>query len=216
MHGAGRSGRDAWPTQDDADAVFAEHSADAELQAKAETISRQIPAAPVVVIAHSLGAVAVAVAADAGRLRASHFVLVEPALYDIARGSDPVERHIAAMTSARRLAAEGDLYGYWRIVSPLMFGRPASRDHWAEDRPLATRFASLEPPWGHGGGADVFEGTPTLVVTGAWNAEYEAIAAALAESGATHVRLPGHKHRPQDHVDFNPLVDAFERGELRT
>jgi len=53
-------------------------------------------------------------------------------------------------------------------------------------------------------------------VHGAWNAEYEAIAAALAESGAVHVRLPGHKHRPQDHVDFNPLVDAFERGELRT
>ena len=51
---------------------------------------------------------------------------------------------------------------------------------------------------------------------GAWNAEYEAIAAALAESGAMHVRPPGHKHRPQDHVDFNPLVDAFERGELRT
>lgn len=213
VHGAGRSGKEAWPTQGETDAVFADHSACSDLDVKVDVIVRQAPAQPGLVVAHSLGAVAIAVAGE--RLLASRFVLVEPALYDIARGEEAIERHVAAMSSARRLAEAGDIFGYWQIVSPLMFGRPASRDRWAEDRPVAERFAALTPPWGHGITATVFQQTPTLVVTGAWNDEYEAIAARLGEAGATHVQLPGHKHRPQDHPGFNSLVDAFERGEQR-
>jgi len=46
---------------------------------------------------------------------------------------------------------------------------------------------------------------------GAWNEEYEAIAERLAGVGAKHVQLQGFEHRPQDHADFNPLVEEFER-----
>ncbi len=90
-----------------------------------------------------------------------------------------------------------------------MFGRPATGEAWEEDEPLAARFAAVEPPWGHGIDATVFGAVPTLVVTGGWNDEYEAIAEHLAEAGAAHVRLVGHRHRPQDHPGFEALVADF-------
>ena len=164
-----------------------------------------------VVVAHSLGAVPVALAV--GRLPITHLVLVEPALYDIARGDDAVEAHVRPMTGARALAGAGDLYGYWAIVAPMMFGRDADRETWDEDRLVAERFAALDPPWGHKIDASVFEELPTLVVTGGWNDEYEAIASRLVEVGAEHVRLPGARHRPQDLPGFEPAVAEFLRLE---
>jgi hypothetical protein len=91
--------------------------------------------------------------------------------------------------------------------------RPAgsSRDLGAQDREVAAHLASLEPPWGHGIDASVFADVPTLVVTGGWNDEYEAIASRLANEGAEHVRLPGTGHRPQDHPGFEAAVTAFLR-----
>jgi hypothetical protein len=47
------------------------------------------------------------------------------------------------------------------------------------------------------------------VVTGGWNDEYEAIASRLVEEGAVHLRLPGTRHRPQDHPTFEAAVTAF-------
>ena len=140
-------------------------------------------------------------------------MLIEPALYDMARGDSAVENHINTMTRARELADVRDLYGYWSIVSPLMFGRPASRDRWAEDRATAERFAEVVPPWGHNVSADQFADIPALVVTGAWNEEYEAIAHRLAAVNVQHVQLEGYRHRPQDHPEFNDLLDRFEGSD---
>jgi pimeloyl-ACP methyl ester carboxylesterase len=178
---------------------------------KAATVGGLCPPGDVVVVAHSLGAVAVALAFAAGDVPASHVVLLEPALYDIARGHHAVEGHIGAITDARDRAARDDLFGYWEIVGPLMFGRHASRETWAVDREVSAHLASLEPPWGHGIDASVFADVPTLVVTGGWNDEYEAIASRLANEGAEHVRLPGTGHRPQDHPGFEAAVTAFLR-----
>jgi hypothetical protein len=61
---------------------------------------------------------------------------------------------------------------------------------------------------GHGIEAAAITGLPTLVVTGGWNAEYEAIAQALAAAGAEHRVLEGAGHRPQDLPDFARLLDA--------
>jgi alpha-beta hydrolase superfamily lysophospholipase len=209
VHGAGQSGRAAWPDQDDADAVFADHSATSRMTEKAEAVGDQCPAGTVAVVAHSLGAVPVALAYRADNLAASHVVLLEPALYDVARGAAAVERHITAMTSARDRADEGDVFGFWQVVAPLMFGRPASRDTWADDRSLARYFAEMDPPWGYDIEASVFAPVPTLVITGSWNEEYEAIAERLSTAGALHVRLAGARHRPQDHPDFEPVVADF-------
>ena len=211
VHGAGRSGREAWPKQSEAGAVFADHSACSATSAKADVVVEQCPGGEVVVIAHSLGAVPVALAHLAGNLTASHVVLLEPALYDVARGHAAVERHIGPMTEARERARTGDLFGYWQIVAPLMFGRTATRDSWGEDQGLAQRFADMDTPWGHGIQASVFAAVPTLVVTGGWNDEYEAIAERLALAGAEHAHLPGAKHRPQDHPGFESVVVEFTR-----
>ncbi len=211
VHGAGKGGRAAWPEQSDADAVFADHSATARMRAKADLVVEQAPDAAVVV-AHSLGAVPVALAHADGRLAASHVVLLEPALYDIARGDHAVEDHIGPMTEARGLAQRGDLFGFWRIVAPMMFGREATREAWDEDEELARRFASMDPPWGHGIDASVFTDVPALVVTGEWNREYEAIAEQLVSAGAAHVLLPGARHRPQDHPDFESVLGDFLGG----
>lgn len=178
---------------------------------KAATVAEQCPPGDVVVVAHSLGAVAVALALLASDVPASHVILLEPALYDIARGHDAVEGHIGPITEARARASRDDLFGYWEIVGPVMFGRPAARKTWAQDREVAARLASLEPPWDHGVDAAVFADVPTLVVTGGWNDEYEAIASRLVAEGAAHVRLPGTRHRPQDHPAFEAEVAAFLR-----
>lgn len=46
-------------------------------------------------------------------------------------------------------------------------------------------------------------GVPLAVVTGAWSPLYETVGAALAEStGASHVRIEGAGHRPQDTRGF--------------
>jgi hypothetical protein len=166
VHGAGRGGREAWPEQDDANAVFADHSNSARMLGKADMVGEQCPDGNVVVVAHSLGAVPAAMAYGAGDICATHVVLLEPALYDIARGDGAIERHIGPVTKARQRAAGGDLFGYWQIVGPLMFRREASRDTWDEDKDLAQRFADLDPPWGHNVNVSVFAEVPTLVVTG--------------------------------------------------
>jgi hypothetical protein len=212
VHGAGRGGREAWPEQGDAEAVFADHSTSSRMLRKADIVGEQCPDGDVVVVAHSLGAVPAALAYRAGHISASHVVLLEPALYDIARGDGAIERHIGPVTEARQRAARGDLFGYWQIVGPLMFRRDASSDTWHEDKDVAQRFAELEPPWGYDIDESVFAKVPTLVVTGGWNDEYEAIAERLAQAGAEHVELSGENHRPQDHPGFESALAEFLRS----
>jgi alpha-beta hydrolase superfamily lysophospholipase len=213
VHGAGRTGRAAWPAQADAGDVFADHSGASSASRKAELVVDQHPGGQdVVVVAHSLGAVPVALSRASGQLPAARVVLLEPALYDLARGEPAIEAHICPMTEARALAGDGDLFGYWRIVAPLMFGREATREAWMADEPRARHLAALEPPWGHGIDASVFADTPTLVVTGDWNPEYEAIAEVLADAGAAHGHLVGARHRPQDLPEFEDVLAGFIAG----
>ena len=93
-----------------------------------------------------------------------------------------------------------------------MFGRPAARETWAQDREVAVRLACLEPPWGHGVDAAVFADVPTLVVTGGWNEEYEAIASRLVDEGAEHLRLPDTRHRPQTTPPSRPKCLRSDYG----
>lgn len=201
VHGSGRAGRDAWPCAPSDDAVFADFDPSLALEGKIDELAAITPLGATV-IAHSAGAVPVTLAVAQGRIQASALVLVEPALYDVARGIPAIEHHIEVMTSARQRADAGDLFGFWSIVRPLMFGAPAEATSWNAEREFASRFASIELPWGHDITATMLAGVQTLVITGGWNDEYEAIAAVLMKAGATHVQLLGHEHRPQDHPDF--------------
>ncbi|MGN6198702.1 alpha/beta hydrolase [Humibacter sp.] len=209
VHGAGRTGTDAWPSATHDGVVFADLDTTAPAVEQAVALSQIQVTAPVTVIAHSFGAVPVLFALREGYLRMDHLVLAEPALYDIARGDLAIETHISAMSKARQRADEGDLEAYWRIVRPLMFGGPFVREKWGSEQTLARRFSRQTPPWGHDITADVIEPVHTLVLTGGWNAEYEAIASALSQHGATHIRLEGNKHRVQDHRDFEGAISQF-------
>ncbi|WP_214443695.1 hypothetical protein, partial [Mycobacterium tuberculosis] len=104
-------------------------------------------------------------------------------------GETPIERHIAVVTEARARAAHDDLFGFWSILRPLMFGGPSSRERWEDERAVAQHWATTALPWGHGIRDRFVRGVPTLVVTGDWNEEYELIARRLVDVGADHVVL---------------------------
>jgi pimeloyl-ACP methyl ester carboxylesterase len=171
VHGAGRSGPEAWPNASREGANFASFAPGATVAEQVDhlaAIAPTMPSVSITVVAHSLGAVAAVLASANGAVRADRLVLIEPALYDVARGNPAIERHIEMMTRARSLAAAGDLVGYWRIVRPLMFGGAADPTRWDEERSRAEWFASVPSPWGHGVATEAITSTPTLVVTGGW------------------------------------------------
>ncbi|MBN8424668.1 alpha/beta fold hydrolase [Microbacterium esteraromaticum] len=211
VHGAGRQGRDAWPSIPDQGSRFASLDFTGPMDANVASLAALSPRNSVV-FAHSAGAVPVFLAVQARQIAARALVLVEPALYDVARGVPVIEDHIDAITRARALSRSGDLFGYWSIVRPLMFGGPAERSRWDEERETAARFEAKQPPWGFGVASSAIVGVPTLVITGGWNAEYETIAGVLIEEGATHVQLRGVNHRPQDHSGFADTVERFLAG----
>lgn len=64
-------------------------------------------------------------------------------------------------------------------------------------------------PWRHPVEPAVVAQVPTLVLTGGWNEEYEEVAAALVQLGATHEVLPGHGHRVIDHPDCSERIRSF-------
>lgn len=211
VHGAGRRGRDAWPSAPEEDSVFASLDFSRPMDENvASLVALTSPGS--LLVAHSAGAVPVILALQTGSLSVNGIVLVEPGLYDVARGADAIERHIDAMTRARDLSGAGDLFGYWSIVRPLMFGGPAERSRWGAEREMAARFEAKHPPWGFAVDASAIAGVPTLVITGGWNDEYETIAGVLERHGAAHQQLPGYTHRPQDHPEFEVTVDEFFRS----
>ncbi|MFD5225322.1 hypothetical protein ACFWHT_06830 [Microbacterium sp. NPDC058342] len=208
VHGAGRQGPDAWPRVDPASGVFTAFAPEASVGQQAQQLVRDIRDARPVVYAHSIGAVPVALAVDQVPVRG--LVLVEPALYDIARGAEPIERHIAIVSEARAQADAGDLRSFWAILRPLMFGGPFDAATWDRERPVAERWARTNLPWGHGVRERMLRGIPMLVVTGGWNDEYERMAGLLAADGAQHVVLRGARHRPMDLPAFADTARAFE------
>lgn len=206
VHSADRDGSSAWPSSGPSDARYLPLDLKRPLDEHAATLTDAAPRGATV-FAHSAAAVPVALAA--ARLSPRALVLVEPALYDIARGHPAIEAHIAEITHAKAFADAGDLFGYWSIVRPLMFGGPADPACWESERAGVARFAARRPPWGFGVDAAMLRAIPTLVVTGGWNAEYDAIAEVLERHGAHRRTLPGQGHRPQDHPDFAATVETF-------
>lgn len=209
VHGAGRAGREAWPLQADRDARFLDLTTASTMDEQVAMVAAATGQDGAAIVAHSAGAIPALLAVKSGAARSNLLVLLEPALYDVARGERAIEDHITAMTRAGEHATAGDLLGFWQIVRPMMFGGPVDVDRWPEERATAERLAAVEVPWGYGLDASDIDGITTVVITGAWNAEYEAIAAVLARHGARHAQLPGHGHRPQDHPDFGTLLDRW-------
>lgn len=210
IHGAGRRGASAWPGLAHEHGEFLSFAPGSSIGDQTEVLLQSRAGLPSLLFAHSIGAVPAVLAAATGELDLSGLVLVEPALYDIARGDAAIERHIAAVTEARAQAADGNPRGFWGIVRPLMFGGSFDEALWADERPVADHWSRTNIPWGHGVRTEMLDGIPTLIVTGGWNEEYERIAALLAARGAEHVALTGADHRPQDMPAFSDVVGDFE------
>lgn len=166
IHGAGRNGRDAWPHHEAASDRFIAFPPESSIAEQVELVVGAGADRRVILFAHSIGAVPSALAVATGSLDVIGLVLVEPALYDIARGRASIERHISIVEDARARAANGDLRGFWAILRPLMFGGAFDAERWDQERPIAQHWAATNVPWGHGVRASMVAGVPMLVVTG--------------------------------------------------
>lgn len=203
-----RCAAEAWPGAPREDIAFSDLTGAVTIADKNDAPSSVAANAsePTTLIAQPADAIPAVLAIAQGGVAVSNLVLVEPALYDIARGNPAIESHIATMSGARGWADSGDLFAFWSIVRPLMFGGSANVNTGADERSLAENFASVTLPWGHGVSAATIEQVPALVVTGAWNDECEAIAAKLVvHCGVLH-QLAGRRHRPHDHPGFEKLL----------
>jgi len=157
------------------------------------------------VVAHSFGG-PVAMRAAARRpdlVRA--LVLFEPAAYALARGNSAIEDHIRRVQPVLDQAATLPPGEFAVAFAAALAGQTIAPPTDSADLLAAERQRRLPGPWS----LDTPEriGVPTLVVTGGWNDEYEAIASRIV--GARHVTLAGHGHRPQDHPDAVGVVRAF-------
>lgn len=213
-HGSGHVGRAAFPQQAAAfpDAAFPvlpgygdEEPAVGDVAAGAQALALRA-ADTDGLVGFSYGGVVATMASSLEPPRA--LVLVEPALFQLASRRPATARLIerlepiyldATLTDATferafKLALEGHDVGPALTPEAL---RSSKRDrlHGA--------------PWRHPVDPAAIAETPTLVLTGGWNEEYEEVAAALVELGAAHELLPGHGHRVIDHPDCSARIRAF-------
>jgi pimeloyl-ACP methyl ester carboxylesterase len=220
VHGAGRAGRANWPEQQSAfpSATYLtlsgfgdDEPAKPDIQAWADQI-RDACGDGAHIVAHSYGAIPVAQAAANAPSAVRSMILMEPALYSLARGAEHVEDHIARMSpvlaaASNLTAAEYQLAWLTAIGTPDPVA-PSTRDGLR----AAERLRLLPAPWDLPTPATAIAEVSTLVVTGRWNEEFEEIASALVRFGATHRSLTGFGHRVPDHPDANALIrDWTER-----
>ncbi|MCH1882794.1 alpha/beta hydrolase [Agrococcus sp. ARC_14] len=213
-HGTGAVGADAFPQQAAGfpDAEFPvlpgygdDEPAVGDVAVAAQSLALQSADAHGIV-GYSYGGVVAAMAACM-ELPAA-LVLIEPALFQLAR-----DRPATAALIERLEPIYLD-----PTLTDDAFGRSFLRELRGEDPgELATadalrwsrRTRLHGAPWRHPIDPECLAETPTLVLTGGWNAEYEEVAAALAALGAQHEVLAGHGHRVIDHPDASARIRSF-------
>lgn len=213
VHSVDREPLAAWPSASQTEARFVAIDQTQSFGEQLSTLRSNWPGyeeSPRVLVAHSFNALVALAKLGEHDSHVTHLVLVEPALYDMARGHPDIERHIEVMSRAGARARKGDYYGYWSLVRPVMFGGEATPELWTTEKYHAIRFSRRLEPWGRGVDTSAISERSALVVTGSWNREYEVIARRLVEEcGARHIQLSGHGHRPQDHPWFGSIVRRF-------
>lgn len=219
LHGAGRAGSLNWPQQAAAaESKFRFLDRVGEADNAASDAKRLIEAIGEGghVVAHSYGAIAAMLAAAACPAVLS-LVLFEPACFAIARGRQGAEAHIADWSPV--FAVADDTSVAWREWSRRFAEATKTPVPELPDEQLERETARLRatvPPWDIEVDPLVPATVPTLVITGNWSGAYEDVGRAFAELGATHVRLPGHGHRPQDASDALLLMQRHWAGTEAT
>lgn len=210
IHGAGQAGADAWPNQ-----LAEQHAgwhflpregmADNASNDARRVIERLRATGGGHVVAHSYGANAALLAAQAEPDLVRSLALLEPACFDLARGRPGVEEHIAAMTPVFQRASDpGTTTREFSLLfaQGMGFEPPDLDDDELEER--VRRLRALRPPWDLGLSHELK--SPSLVITGGERQIYEETAQELARLGARHQTMLGATHRIQDDPRANATL----------
>lgn len=230
VHGSGRAGADNWPVRqikkwkrvsrypyrpgwgpNDAP-VPTDMAAEQALivdEIEAASASAGVAPAKAHLVAHSSGAVAASLVAASRPDLVASLTLIEPALYALARGNEAIEAHVSALEPVYARANELDA-GAFIVEFFTALGQEGAKPPTTPETQLAAeRWRLMAPMWEFEVPEQTFASTPTLVVTGGWNAEYEAIAERLVELGAERAQIKNGGHRPQDHLLTMGIVHGF-------
>ena len=213
IHGSGRAGVANWPGQVKgfADAVFLTMPGYGDESPAATNMDAWVDRVleldgEMDVVAHSYGGLPAIFAAAQAPERVRSLTLFEPAAYSYARGRTHAKAMIDRMTPiAEKAPAMSAIDHHVSFISALT-GSPPRQPEGASELVAAERNRLLAAPWSFDLPADVLSAVPTLVLTGAWNEEYEEIGQAMADAGARHAQLVGFGHRLQDHPDASSTI----------
>lgn len=216
VHGAGGAGVDAWPLQAPAPEAgwhfLPRHpEGDDPARDSHRLVDLLASSGGGHVVAHSYGANAALLAAQARPDLVRSLALLEPACFDLARGMPAVEEHIAAMGAVFASASDPGLSDpdwFARFAAGMGFPPPASWDDALSAN--AARLRRLAPPWGVG--LDPALPARTLVLTAPSSPLYAETAESLVGFGATHHTVAGAGHRVQDDPRVMDLLRDFWRS----
>lgn len=213
-HGSGAVGRDAFPLQTatfpDAEFPVLPGCGDGapavgDVAAAAQHLA-MLAADADALVGYSYGGVTAAMAACLEHVPA--LVLIEPALFQLSRERPATARLIDRLEPLYLDASRTDA-AFGRALL-LALGQEDPGGAASEEALRWSRRTRLHgAPWRHPIDPECIAETPTLVLTGGWNEEYEEVAAALVGLGAEHEVLPGHGHRVMGHPDCSERIRAF-------
>lgn len=213
-HGSGDVGPDAFPQQvaafPDAEfPVLAGYGDDrptvCDVAASAQSLALRAADADGLV-GYSFGAVSAAMAV--GMEPPAALVLIEPALFQLAR-ERPATSWLIDRLEPIYLDASLDDETFGRRLLGALRGEDPGPLLAPEALRWSRRTRLHGAPWRHPVDADCLAETRMLVLTGGWKDEYEEVAAALVELGAEHEVLAGHDHRVVDHPACSDRIREF-------
>ena len=166
-------------------------------------------------VGFSYGGIGCLLAAAGAPERILSLTVIEPPCFGVARGDPAVERFLEALggvySAARSLTAEE----YDAACREVIGARPASGGLKPEQRAVADANRRERPP----AEAEVPLAAlaagrfPKLVVSGVWNAAFDAVCAVLAERlGADRALLPGAGHGAHQAPGFNDRLESLWRA----
>lgn len=159
-----------------------------------------------VLVGWSLGGLVATLAAGIEPMRA--LVLIEPALFSLTRGRRATEALVARMQPVYDDGSISDA-DFGACFMRALTGRSVPAARTREELRDSRRLRLHGGPWVHAVDREALRATPMLVLTGAWNDEYEEVADELVTLGATHEVLAGHGHRVADHPDTTDRILDF-------
>ena len=220
LHGSGRDGRGAWPSQLALELERPCHFLDRVApgdppdQVIEEVLARTT--GPVHVVAHSQGGLSALQLAERRADRCRSLTLIEPAAFSLVPDAPLTAAHIAL---ADPVFARADDPTLSDVDFSLLFGEALGLGH--PDEPaevlaeMGRRIRAVTPPWKVPVDGDVVARIPTLAIVGTDESMFAEVAAELGRRGARVAEVAGPRHRPHDASEFGALLlEHWKRAEV--